>query len=174
VRIKFDELPSTALPRSSTARFTEHWQRSVGDEGFLEQVVEKWRSSDIGAGGDTSQQVAMLADGLSVEPAPAMFEQPRMPEPRRHESQLAARMREDAARPAPQAAGASAPPRAPVQAPARPQAAFRKDTPAAPPGGAPPRAGERAPETGAASGEQAVPGAALKSLRDRLIQRQQR
>ena len=36
-----------ALPRSSTARFTEHWQRSVGDEGFLEQIVEKWRTSDI-------------------------------------------------------------------------------------------------------------------------------
>jgi hypothetical protein len=95
-----------------------------------------------------------------------------MPEPRRHESQLAARMREDAARPAPQAAGAQVPPRAPVQAPARPQAALRKDTLAAAPGNPPPRAGERAPET--ASGEQAVPGAALKSLRDRLIQRQQR
>jgi hypothetical protein len=138
--------------------------------------VEKWRSSDIGAGADTSQQVAMLADGLSVESGPAMFDRPRVPEPRRHESQLAARMREDAARPAPQPAAAPAqvPPRAPVQAPARPQAEFRKDALATAPGGAPPRAGERAPETDTASGEQAVPGTALKSLRDRLIQRQQR
>src|SRR3990172_13366675 len=57
VRITFDELPANCLPRSTTARFTEHWQRSIGDEGFLEQVVEKWRSSDIGAG-DPNQQMA--------------------------------------------------------------------------------------------------------------------
>jgi len=44
VRIIFDELPRSALPRSSTARFTEKWQKSVGDEGFLEQIVERWRS----------------------------------------------------------------------------------------------------------------------------------
>ena len=35
--------PTHCMPRSSTARFTEKWQKSVGDEGFLEQVVEKWR-----------------------------------------------------------------------------------------------------------------------------------
>ena len=59
VRIKFDELPANCLPRTTTARFTEHWQRSVGDEGFLEQVVEKWRTSDIGAGGDLGQHAAI-------------------------------------------------------------------------------------------------------------------
>ena len=32
VRIKFDELPKHCMPRSSTARFTEKWQKSVGDE----------------------------------------------------------------------------------------------------------------------------------------------
>ncbi len=64
VRIKFDELPKNALPRSSTARFTEKWQKSVGDEGFLEQVVERWRASGIGSAGDASQQAAMMADAL--------------------------------------------------------------------------------------------------------------
>ena len=83
VRINFDELPADALPRSTTAHFTEHWQRSVGDEGFLEQVVEKWRSSDIGAGGDAIQQAAMLAEGMAIEPSALIPEPPRMPEPRR-------------------------------------------------------------------------------------------
>lgn len=143
VRITFDELPAASLPRSTTARFTEHWQRSVGDEGFLEQVVEKWRSSDIGAG-DPAQQTALLAEGLGVEaPQPQQASEPaRSP---RYEPQLAARAREEAARP-----GAVPPQQRP---PARPAPAQR---------GAPPEA------------EQSVPGGALKSLRDRLIQRQQR
>ncbi len=64
VRIKFDELPKNALPRSSTARFTEKWQKSIGDEGFLEQVVERWRASGIGSAGDAAQQAALMADAL--------------------------------------------------------------------------------------------------------------
>jgi len=48
VRIKFDELPRSALPRSSTARFSEKWQKSVGDEGFLDYIVERWRTSGAG------------------------------------------------------------------------------------------------------------------------------
>lgn len=162
VRIKFDELPANALPRSSTARFTEHWQRSVGDEGFLEQVVEKWRTSDIGAG-DTNEQAALLAESMYVESA-AAADLSRHTDARRYESQLAARMREEASRPAPQ------PTSTPSRTPQRPAASGRKEsfgTP--PPAGPAQRAGE-----GAASGEQSVPGAALKSLRDRLIQRQQR
>ncbi len=84
VRIKFDELPANCLPRSTTARFTEHWQTSVGDEGFLEQVVEKWRTSDIGAGGDLGQHAAFLAEGFGPESTlSAAPEQPRQPDPRR-------------------------------------------------------------------------------------------
>jgi len=162
VRIKFDELPADALPRSSTAHFTEHWQRSIGDDGFLEQVVEKWRSSDIGAG-DTSQQAALLAEGMNVEPGAMPLEQAR---PARYDSQQAARMREEPARPtAPPAAAEQVPPRAPAQAPVRPSVATRKEGA----GAAPPR-----PDNRGENGDQAVPGQALKSLRDRLIQRQQR
>ena len=71
VRIKFDELPKHALPRSSTARFSEKWQKSMGDEGFLEQVVERWRMSGIGSGGDISTQVAMMADAVGITSSPA-------------------------------------------------------------------------------------------------------
>ncbi len=156
VRITFDELPANCLPRSSTARFTEHWQQSIGDEGFLEQVVEKWRSSDIGAG-DLTQQAAMIAD--FAEPPVQVQDNARAGDMRRYESQLAARMREEAARPA-----AAAP------ASGRPAAPARKDGFAQ---GAPAQ-GQRAPEPAAGAPGEAVPGAALKSLRDRLIQRQQR
>ncbi len=116
VRIKFDELPPNALPRSSTARFTEHWQRSIGDEGFLEQVVEKWRSSDIGAG-DPGLPVLWRGHlGRARTPEPRGGTNPDL---RRYESQLAARMREEVARPGAPAAPAPGQQsgRGPAQAP---------------------------------------------------------
>jgi hypothetical protein len=67
VRIKFDELPKAALPRSSTARFSEKWQKPAGDEAFVQSVVERWRTSG-------SPQTTSAPDELSmsepVEPAP--------------------------------------------------------------------------------------------------------
>jgi hypothetical protein len=65
VRIRFDELPKNCMPRSSTARFSERWQKSVGDEGFLEQIVEKWRASSSGTDGDNGA-LAMLAESMSI------------------------------------------------------------------------------------------------------------
>jgi len=46
VRIKFHELPKHALPRSSSAKFSEKWQESVGDDQLLDLIVERWRASD--------------------------------------------------------------------------------------------------------------------------------
>jgi hypothetical protein len=69
VRIRFDELPKHALPRSSTARFSEMWQTSVGDEGFLEQVVERWRHSSSGSTLDSAAQTAMFADAMGIHSA---------------------------------------------------------------------------------------------------------
>ncbi|HMN37086.1 MAG TPA: DUF87 domain-containing protein [Hyphomicrobium sp.] len=66
VRIKFDELPKNALPRSSTAHFSEKWQKSLGDEGFLEQVVDRWRASGLGTGGDLSAQMALMVDAVGL------------------------------------------------------------------------------------------------------------
>ena len=67
-RIKFDELPKHALPRSSTARFSERWQKSLGDEGFLEQIVERWRASGIPATQDTSASLSMMAEAIGLGP----------------------------------------------------------------------------------------------------------
>ena len=74
VRIRFDDLPKHAMPRSSTAKFTDMWQKSAGDEGFLESVVERWRLSSSGPLGDPNQS-SMLADAIGIagtaETAPA-------------------------------------------------------------------------------------------------------
>ena len=45
VRIKFDELAKQHMPRSSTARFSEKWKQDIGDDDFLNTVVERWRHS---------------------------------------------------------------------------------------------------------------------------------
>ncbi len=63
VRIRFDELPPSALPRSSTAKFSEKWQSSIGDEDFLQRLVERWRSTGIS---DDDDQTAMLAEAIGL------------------------------------------------------------------------------------------------------------
>ena len=68
VRIRFDELPANCLPRSSTARFTEKWQKSTFDESFLENIVERWRASSSGSDEDSQNQnnLSLLADSLQI------------------------------------------------------------------------------------------------------------
>jgi uncharacterized protein len=63
VRIKFDELPKHCMPRSSTARFTEKWQKSVGDEGYLEGIVDRWRSSSSTA---SVESMVMFAEAMNL------------------------------------------------------------------------------------------------------------
>jgi hypothetical protein len=83
------------MPRSSTARFTEAWQKSVGDEGFLEGIVDRWRNSSLAADG---QNLAMLAETMNLGPeqaVPATADDPRSARPRevaniRREPQVAA------------------------------------------------------------------------------------
>jgi len=154
VRIKFDELPANCLPRSTTARFTEHWQRSVGDEGFLEHIVEKWRTSDIGAGGDLGQHPAFLGDPFN--PEAAATPPPAAVETRRPEPQAAPRREPDLTRPvqptSPPGTGYGSPRPSNMQ-PARPPATLRKDA------GQPPAPSETAVE------EKDVPGSSSASRR---------
>ena len=165
VRIKFDELPKTCLPRSSTARFSEKWQTSMGDEGFLEQVVERWRMSGIGSGGDMGQQLAMMAEAVGIHG--------------NTEGEHAAAGGTEPARPT---LSSTMPQNYPSQV-GQPRASaplLRKDVAAAPAaggigarfGGAP-AAPERRPGAAPATGSDATPGAqggsSLKSLRERLM-----
>ncbi len=67
VRIQFDELAKDSLPRSSSARFSEKWQTSVGDERFLDELVDRWRASGLGVvAEDENGSTAMLADGMEI------------------------------------------------------------------------------------------------------------
>jgi DNA helicase HerA-like ATPase len=68
VRIRFDELPKHCMPKSSGARFSEKWQKSVGDEGLLESIVDRWRSS---SSADTGQHMAMFAEAMNLQGATA-------------------------------------------------------------------------------------------------------
>jgi uncharacterized protein len=74
VRIKFDELPKHALPRSSTARFSEKWNMTVGDDNFLQTVVERWRASG-------SPHAVVVEEALAMEAAEASKLAPAMQMP---------------------------------------------------------------------------------------------
>jgi uncharacterized protein len=66
VRIRFDELPKHCMPKSSSAPFTERWQTSVGDENFLEMIVDRWRTSSSASAADAAQNMTMLAEAMSL------------------------------------------------------------------------------------------------------------
>ncbi len=80
VRIRFDELPRHAMPRSSSAMFTTMWQQATTDTGFLEQIVDKWRYSLSGTG-EGNQATQMFADalGLTNQAEPAAAPRPAPP-----------------------------------------------------------------------------------------------
>lgn len=191
VRIKFDELRKECLPRSSTARFSEAWQASVGDENFLEQVVERWRSAGLGAGDGNAQNMAMFIDAMGIAPteadvrAPAPMEQ-RMPvderpAPRQRELMPQAQAAQPATRPPVQEQPAhgqqqlASPSQRPQQQPGAPGA------PAGSPlggqaGGLIRRQPVAAPQQPAARPAEPAPAASgtantFRNLRDRLSQR---
>ncbi|GJL93339.1 ATP-binding protein [Hyphococcus sp.] len=43
-RIRFDALPSDAVPRSLTACFTDGWSVEIEDNSFIDRIVEQWRA----------------------------------------------------------------------------------------------------------------------------------
>jgi hypothetical protein len=43
-RIKFDMLPANESPKSNTASFTEGWSKDAPEEGFLQEIVNRWRA----------------------------------------------------------------------------------------------------------------------------------
>ena len=42
-RIALNEIPREALPMGATAAFAEAWSADISDDGFVEDVVERWR-----------------------------------------------------------------------------------------------------------------------------------
>ena len=66
-RITFDRLPSDAVPRTTTATFSESWSKDVHYDGFLADVVSRWRSQSHLSFPDPSLQASEEAD---LAPAP--------------------------------------------------------------------------------------------------------
>ena len=162
VRIKFDELPANCLPRSTTARFTEHWQK-LGRRRRLPR-----------AGG---REVAHVRHWRRRRTRPA----PGVPRRRLRPRSTAIRCTRTARQPDPRREGRDnlrdAQRFSPAD-PSRSRPAPMASVPRRRPHGRPPAAQGRPPGVPqpqeAAADEKDVPGTALKSLRDRLIQRQQR
>ncbi len=186
VRIKFDELKKECLPRSSSARFSEAWQASVGDENFLEHVVERWRNAGLGAG-DGGQNMAMFAEAMGLAPVEEEV-RPTVQVESRAGFRDPNEMRPAMPRPQPmqQAAAPGAPQPAAMPRPAMPEqsaaAAARMDPATRPqsgqPGGLirrPPSAAPQAQPPVARAPDPAAPAGAgngaFRNLRDRLTQR---
>ncbi len=76
VRVRFDDLPSEFLPRSASVRFSDLWQTSVGDENYLDALVERWRAASATMA-DAGRDLGSYAEILDMpEPEP---EAPRTP-----------------------------------------------------------------------------------------------
>ncbi|WP_333793647.1 ATP-binding protein [Hyphomicrobium sp.] len=124
VRIRFDELPADALPRSTTANFSERWQESAVDEGFLEAVVERWRAAGVCGQIDASTQAHLFAEAVNLPPSMGSSPPPALPP---NEPPALRETRTPAAAPPPVADAPAAPqppapaPRSVASPPPRPQ-----------------------------------------------------
>lgn len=163
VRIKFDDLPPDCLPRSSSARFSEQWQKCDGDAAFLDRIVERWRNS--GSEIDENDGLNMLADSLNLggeqAPAPAGMANGK-------NGAHPAYAHASAADPAtPQRM--QQPQRTSLQQRREPAAAAQRPAPSLRRNAAPPPEPARTSESSTSNSN-----TALKSLRDRLSQRTSR
>ncbi len=74
-RIKFDILPAGARPQSNTASFTRSWADELPDDGFLQDIVQRWRAQSHSPEAATAEVGGRGTDlGLSlltVEPTPS-------------------------------------------------------------------------------------------------------
>ena len=72
-RVKFDLLPASALPKSTTASFTQNWNREVGDEQFLADIINRWRLQTYNplAADSLTEAAEETAQAAASAPAPA-------------------------------------------------------------------------------------------------------
>jgi DNA helicase HerA-like ATPase len=72
-RIKFDRLPSHALPKSNTASFTLNWAREMPHEGFLHEVVGRWRAQAFSPYTETVTAEAAPQPVPQLQPVPPAY-----------------------------------------------------------------------------------------------------
>ncbi|MBK8769101.1 MAG: ATP-binding protein [Rhizobiales bacterium] len=141
-RIKFDMLPANELPRSNTASFTKNWAQDLPDDGFLQEIVHRWRAQTynpdaVGYSADVALQGngAATAPPAQAVPPPGQAAHPGQPVQSAAAQALAQRLaaqqaaQQQALRGAPTGFGQAAPPPPPA-APAQPS--LRRTQPVAP------------------------------------------
>ena len=69
-RIKFDDLPEHAMPRSRNPRFTEKWNTVDRGEGYLEEVVERLDGPHDGGQAEPGARPPHGPDAAAPEPRP--------------------------------------------------------------------------------------------------------
>ncbi len=45
-RIRLAELPAHAVPHGKSARFIDAWSQDINDNGLIDQIVSRWRTSE--------------------------------------------------------------------------------------------------------------------------------
>lgn len=126
-RIRFDRLPPEAMPRSSTAKFSQEWQNDVVDSNFLNDIVGRWRAQSLGESAHehaTEHHTPAEQNGTTAHPTrppvtpdatvPQAPRTPVLPNPEIHKSALEQRFASQPLTPIPQPQH--------VQPAARPQA----------------------------------------------------
>lgn len=76
-RIRLAELPAGAVPHGKSARFVDAWSQDISDNGLIDQIVTRWRTSDDESGPlpetDESGELARRAtDQAQTQPAGQM------------------------------------------------------------------------------------------------------
>ena len=49
-RIRLAELPAHAVPHGKSARFVDAWSQDICDDGLIDQIVSRWRTSEDESG----------------------------------------------------------------------------------------------------------------------------
>ena len=49
-RIRLAELPPDAVPHGKSARFVDAWSQDISDDGLIDQIVSRWRTSEDQSG----------------------------------------------------------------------------------------------------------------------------
>lgn len=80
-RIKFDILPAGTRPQSNTASFTRSWADEMPYDGFLQDIVQRWRAQSHTPEAAPADANRSHDAGLSFLPAEPTAPEPRRPTP---------------------------------------------------------------------------------------------
>ena len=70
-RIKFDSLPAEEWPKSNTASVTGSWAREMPEDGFLQDIVLRWRAQSFAPEGTVFDMPPQATFGQQATPSTA-------------------------------------------------------------------------------------------------------